>query len=370
MIVATRSNAIYSSPRIEKYLNFYDNNNVNYLVVGWDRKGENLERKNTVYYKKKGGYNVGGFHAVANRLGWMFFLFKILLKNKKSITAIHACDLDTAFPATIFKKILKKEVKVIFDVCDWFSATLSNQNKFVLKVFIWMEKYTTKHTDEVIICEPERIEQIPFVLKKKELILPNIPTFEDTNFLNKNEEYKFHNNNITFSYVGGFGKERFIDELLDVAERKYINLLIAGYGDVEIEKRCEILSNTSNVKYFGKVEYKKGLNIMYNSDVIYAMYCKSNPNNIYAAPNKFYESMMLGRPILSTKGISISHKIEKYNIGYIIDESTDDLIYLIESLSKKDLFQKGENASLLWRDSFQFYTADFLNHTYRNLLNI
>lgn len=80
------------------------------------------------------------------------------------------------------------------------------------------------------------------------------------------------------------------------------NLLIAGYGAKEIEERCINLNEKDNIIYFGKVVYDQGLNIMYNGDVIYAMYCKTNPNHIFAAPNKYYEAMLLAKPIISTKG--------------------------------------------------------------------
>ena len=73
----------------------------------------------------------------------------------------------------------------------------------------------------------------------------------------------------------------------------YVNLLIAGFGDDRIERRCIEMSARENIKYFGTVSYEQGLHISYNSDIIYAMYCKTNPNHIYAAPNKYYEAMLL-----------------------------------------------------------------------------
>ncbi|MFA6572452.1 MAG: capsule biosynthesis protein CapK [Bacteroidota bacterium] len=369
MIVATRSNGIYSSPRIEKYIDFYEDNHMEYLIVGWDRNNKKLIRNDTIFYTKKSGHNVGGFKAAFDRVHWMLFLFKILFKNRKKINTIHAFDLDTAFPAILFKLIIRKNIVVIFDVCDWFSATLYKQNKIIIQIFKLMERLTIKYADEVIICEPERIEQIPYKLNKEEIIVPNIPSFKDLSFLKINDEYKFMNGKITLSYVGGFGAERFLDELFDIAEKGLINLLIAGYGDAKMEQRCGQLNNLDNVKYFGKVDYQLGLNIMYNSDLIYAMYCKSNPNHVYAAPNKYYEAMMLHKPILSNLGISISNKILNQQIGYVINESLPELEELVLSLKKEEMSQKGENAGRLWDNHYRTYTSDFLNTTYQRILN-
>ena len=148
------------------------------------------------------------------------------------------------------------------------------------------------------------------------------------------------------------------------------NLLIAGYGSKEIEDKCKELSILSNIKYFGKVDYKIGLNIMYNSNIIYAMYSKSNPNHFYAAPNKYYEAMMLGKPIISTKGINMERKILDNNIGYIIEESSEELINLINSLSLDDIQEKGKAANLLWENKYKNYTSKFLNEEYIDLIKV
>lgn len=369
MIILTRSNGIYSSPRIEKYIDFYENRNIDYLVVGWDRVSDSLKRKKTIYYRKKSGYNVGGIKAAMDRFKWMYFLLKIYYTYRKNLTTIHAFDLDTAFPSCLFKTLFKKNVSVIFDVCDWFSANLYNQRKFMLWIFKQMERFCIKHSDEVIICEPERIEQIPYKLNRPELIVPNIPSFTDMSFLHYDDKYQFNDQNVTFAYVGGFSKFRMLDELLNIAEKGKINLLIAGYGIPEIELRCKELSTQSNIRYFGKVDYRDGITIMYNSDIIYAMYSKSNPNHYYAAPNKYYESMMLGKPILSNKNISLGDKIIKNDIGYAIDENEADLLNFILNINREDLRIKGENAHILWKEKFMSYTSIFFNTTYSKIIS-
>lgn len=368
MILITRANSIYSSPRIEKYIDFFELREIDYLVVGWDRLNQNLKRKNTIYFKGKSGYSIGGIRAAFNRFRWMVFLMKVFLKNKNNVTLIHAFDLDTAFPATFFKMLFNKKVEVIFDVCDWMSATLYNQNKIILYIFKKMEAYTIRHSNEVIICEPERIEQIPYKLEKEEIVVPNIPSFDDTSFLYRDEKYEFNNNKITLSYVGSFAKGRNLDELLEATKSLQFNLLIAGYGSSEIEGKCKVLSSQTNVKYFGKVDYKVGLNIMYNSDIIYAMYSKSNPNHFYAAPNKYYEAMMLGKPIISTKGINMERKIKDNKIGYVIEEASEELTTLIDTLSYRDIQNKGETALSLWQTKFKDYTSSFFNEKYTDLI--
>lgn len=367
MIGILRCNSIISDSRAKKYIDFLEKNNIEYRVLGWDRTNENVELKNTDFYKKKSGYNVGGFKAAKDRVAWMYYIIKYLKKTK--FETIHACDLDTAFPAIVYKLFFNKKVNVIFDVFDWYSDTLNNQNAIIRLAFKFMERITTKHSDHIIICEKERIKQIPYKLKKEALVLPNIPSFPNINFLHKETEYQFNNNLPTLTYVGGFIEDRCLSELLKLAEDQHINLLIAGFGSQRLVDECKRLNDQyDNIKYFGKVEYKTGLNIMYNADILYAMYSKICPNNIFAAPNKYYETMMLGKPIISTKGIILEEKIIDNNIGYIVEENYNDIVNLIKSLKNEDLIIKSKNAKSLWDNTYVNYTENFLQETYLKII--
>ena len=366
MVLIIRSNAISNDPRVKKYISFLDSNNMEYNVLGWDRNGNNLEYKNCIFFRKKAGYNVGGLKAAWNRVLWMWFCYRQISKIKPAF--IHGCDLDSAFPAAMYKVIRNHKAKLLFDVFDWFSATLYNQPKIVTSAFKWMEKFTSKHSNNIIICEKERLAQIPYNISSKVDVLPNIPMIgKETSFKYKDESLSFSNDNVTVSYVGGLYNERFLDELFDVAEKGIINLLIAGYGDSRLENRCKQLSKLENVKYFGGVPYEQGLHISYNSDIIYAMYCKTNPNHIYAAPNKYYEAMLLGKPIITTKGTIVGDKVKVEDLGFVVEENKEHLIELLKSLSldKNIWIAKGNKAKLLWDTKFKDFTSSFLKTRYR-----
>lgn len=368
MLLIIRSNSISLDSRVNKYIHFLDTNDIPYHVLGWDRTGTSDSLKNTTFYKKRCGYNIGGMKAAYYRICWMLFCFKFLVKNRLEYDIIHGCDLDSTFPAIVYKMLVNKSSHIIFDVFDWFSATLYNQSSFIKKVFAMMEYFSIKYSNIVIVCEEERKEQIPYNIEDKLLILPNIPYFpDDIDFLFIDPKYQFENNKITLSYVGGFYNERFLMELLELAESGLVNLLIAGYGDSEIEKHCVRTSHLPNVYYAGKVDYKEGLKLMYNSDAIYAMYCKSNPNHIYAAPNKYYEAMFLSKPIISTCGTIVGDKIEKNNIGYVINENSNELLALLQSLKIDDLHKKGEKAFSMWNRAYKNYTQNFMVSFYQRL---
>ena len=371
MVYLIRCNDIVSDPRAMKYIHYLRKQGHDFKLVGWDRDNKEEATPETLYYKKKAGHNVGGMKAAFNRIGWMRYVLRQLRQIPKGKVFLHCCDLDAAFPAAIYKKFFNRDAFILFDVFDWFSASMSNQNLIIREAFLWMEKVSMKWTDHYLICEPEREEQFPCKVDENKLsILPNIPYFEDDSFLRKDKGFTFSNSLPVFSYVGYFSNERCIDEIISLAGEGKINLLIAGYGSESIEQHLQELHNCANIKYFGKVKYADGLRIMYNSDIVYAMYSKVIPNHIYAAPNKYYESMFLGKSIFTTQGTIVGDKVLKNGLGYVSEESKDEILGTINKIKHDEMGKKGEYAHKLWESTFSAYTENFMKTTYEQLISL
>ncbi len=370
MLLIICCDSIISNSRVLKYIDYLNNTKEPYHVLGWNRGNEQLPiNENISYYSKQFGYKTGGIRAIIGRLYWMSYVIRYLRRNKERFHVIHACDIDTAFPSVIFKIFFNRKVKIIFDIFDWASDNIASQKPILHYIISLMEKITAKNVDTIIICEQERINQIPFKINKDIIVLPNIPSFGDLSFLKKDEKYLFNNNLITLSYVGGFGEDRCLKELLQLVKNNVINLLIAGFGNKELQETCLSLSKThQNIKYFGKVPYNEALIIQYNADAIFAMYQKISKNNVFAAPNKYYEAMMLGKAIISTKGIILEPKIIANDMGYVVDESYSDIEYLIKTINQKDLKTKGNNARCIWERKYSSYINSFMTNTYSMLI--
>ena len=364
MVIIIRCNNILSDPRAMKYVKYLRQTGKEYLLIGWDREGNQENIPNTICYKKKAGFNVGGFKAVRDRIGWMWFVYKSLIKFAPHNAVLHGCDVDSAFPAACYK-FTHHSARLIFDVFDWFSSSLANQSTFIKRVFSFMERFTLCKSDYVIICEEERKEQIQFSIKDDIIsILPNIPYFETESFL-KSTTFNWTNPSLLcFSYVGGLVSFRCLNELISIAQKGMINLAIAGYGRKELEEKLSSLKDCPNIKYFGKVKYEDGLNISFNSDIMFAMYSVEIPNHVYAAPNKYYEAMFLGKPILTTRGTIVEKKVLTNNIGYVTGETEKEIVETIERISKEDAKEKGMIARQLWELHYRSFTEDFMENDY------
>ena len=368
MIVFIRCNDIISDSRARKYLDFYDKNGIEHRIIAWDRLGNSQPLPNAIYCPSRSLYNQGGIAAIKDRLKWMWFILRTLFSLHDDLR-IHACDLDAAFPAAIYKIFSRRKNFLLFDVFDWISDTLYNQGAIVMKAFAFMEWLSVKEADHIVICEPERIRQIPYDITGRYSVLQNIPSFTSDDFLHDDSACHFDNGHLTLAYVGGLITDRCLDELIDGAAAGHYNLNIAGYGDGHFTSKLEGLADCPYIKYYGKVAYTDGLRIMYNSDIVYAMYSKRNPNHLFAAPNKYYEAMFLGKPLITTDGIIIADKVKENGFGYNIGESLQELISLVDSLTATDVKSKAATAARLW-PRYKSATAQYLSTTYSALMAI
>ncbi len=362
MIVLIRCNDIISDSRAKKYLDFFEKEKIDYRIIAWDRLGNSKHLDKAVYCPAKSKYNQGGMAAIIDRLKWMWFILKTLFSFHDDLR-IHACDLDAAFPAAVYKMLSSRKNFLLFDIFDWISDTLYNQGKVVALAFRFMEWLSVKQADHIIICEPERIRQIPYSIEGRYSVLQNIPSFSSSDFLYKDEKFLFNNQLLTLVYVGGLVIDRCLEELIEGAAKGFYNLNIAGYGAPELLALLEKNKDCPHIHYYGKVAYTDGLRIMYNSDIIFAMYSKRNPNHLFAAPNKYYEAMFVGRPIITTNGIIVADKVRELGFGYGIDENLNSLVQLIQKLTPEDIREKKEKAATLWQQ-YQSATEDYLNNTY------
>lgn len=328
-VIILRSQDIFSDSRVLKYEDWYKRNNIFYRIVGWDRQGKSLQRENTDYYRGIAGFQQGA-KGILGRIKWDYFLLRYLLANRKKYRIVHACDFDTVIPALIMKCFGKK---VIFDIFDWFSDEVKTGKWYIDKPINFLEKISARTADLVIICEEGRLEQMG-VRPAKWLVIPNIPSFTELSSVESKESLP-EDGFIKIAYVGGLVENRGLRELIDVVPLfPQIKLTVAGYGSTDISNYIKKAAGKyNNIKFLGKIEYKTALQIMQQADLLYAMYYLENPNHKFAAPNKFYESIFLHKPIITTQGTLVGNMVKKNHSGFVIGEGATALENLFRRLS-------------------------------------
>jgi glycosyltransferase involved in cell wall biosynthesis len=120
-----------------------------------------------------------------------------------------------------------------------------------------------------------------------------------------------------------------------------------------------------NINYYGMINYEEALNVYSKSDIMYAIYDPSVPNHRYSAPNKVYEAMMHGKPIVVAKDTSVDDIVRKDNMGFIIEYDKNDF----ESV----LYQISNNPSILkeyCRNAYEAYEKYSWEEMKKRIINI
>jgi glycosyltransferase involved in cell wall biosynthesis len=130
---------------------------------------------------------------------------------------------------------------------------------------------------------------------------------------------KVSSNNLVIAYIGLLQRERGIFEMIDVVRNHpEWKLVLGGYG-AEEEEIKEKIKGLGNVEFLGRVPYEKALEVYASSDVMFATYDPRIPNHRYSSPNKLFEAMMLGKPIIVARNTGMDKIVEKYGLGFVVE---------------------------------------------------
>lgn len=331
--VVLRSNPVRPDPRVEKEIRCMSAIMDSILVLCWDRNSDistiEINKMNycNIRYERIGIKSIFGGGIKKNLIPLLKFqinLFLCLLKNRKQYDIIHACDFDTAFIAVLVKVLLRK--KLVYDIFDYYVDAF-NVPKRLKSLISYLDDFVMEHADKIIICLENRIEQIKKRPNPDIVVIHNTP---ERKLIKVNKVNK--TNKVKLVYVGVLQKGRLLEEMLDIAiNDSELELHIAGFGILS-DKIENIARNNENIKFYGKVSYDKTLELEANCDIITAIYDPSIPNHRYAAPNKFYEALMLGKPLIVVENTGIDKIVNKYKIGSVITYSREGLEEGIKSI--------------------------------------
>lgn len=327
-VVFLRSNSVMPDPRVEKEVSSLASIGHEVQIVGWNR--EKSKKRFSLGDKELDGIVVpitwinikakfgGGFkNNLLPLIKFQISLLLWLIKHRKNFDIIHACDFDTVIPAFICSKIFNK--KLVYDIFDYYVDAFSVPIK-LKRIIEKIDIYIMNKVDAVIIVNESRLEQIKKSKPKELLIIHNSP---------KKKKYEICKNlsskpkRIRFAYVGILGEGRMLKEILNVfIKNNNIELHIGGFGELE-EYIYECSRKSDNIKFYGRLEYDRVIKLESECDILFAIYDPRVTNHRYASPNKLYEAMMLGKPIIVCENTGIDELIKKKKIGEVIEFSEE-----------------------------------------------
>lgn len=308
-VIFTRSNSVSTDPRVERAMRCLRSAGYRCTALGWARERAEKEAPKPAGLDVRRFYFPGRFGAgvgnVAGLLAFNAWLLYMHLKGRPQV--IHAVDLDTVLPALAARLLLKN--RVVYDVADWYadSRKVGPFRALVHRV----EQWVCRRADLVVLAHEERLRQVgPGV--RRWAVMYNTP--ED---LGPPEWDRTEPGEAYFAYVGVLQPDRGIPQIVAAASTAKARVVIAGFGPLTefCRRRAEV---AAAVDFRGQVSHREALTLQRHALAVLALYDPGVRNNRLAAPNKLFEAMMLGRPVITSSGTLAGEIVEREGIGLTV----------------------------------------------------
>lgn len=352
-IAYMRTASIYDDSRATKEIIALVQAGFSVIVIGWakDEGAEEMCKKclpthnlelHLYRHYLEGGIGIKGLPFL---VGYMKFAYSLLKVRRNEISIVHACDLDAGIPAHYFCTKFKK--KLIYDIYDYYIDT--HYVPFFLKDIVEKKEISCINDANVtIICTEERKAQITKAMPQKLVIIHNSPDIEDID-VSQDDKYDY-------AYCGVLSEGRLLREIIELyKENTEKRVAVAGSGNlIDMIKTAD--RQFSNLKYIGKLSYREVLEVEVKTKVLSAIYEPSIRNHQLCAPNKFYEALALGKPVIVCRGTGVDKIVEKENIGIVINYNAQDFFQALNTLLKDadKRILMGRNAKRLYEQRYKW----------------
>ena len=288
----------------------------------------------------------------------------------REVDVIHCNDLNT-LPVGLLIKLVGKDVKVVYD-CHEYETEISGLKGFEKKIKRILEGFLIRFVEQVITVsdsiadEYVRLYNIP----KPHLVL-NCPPYQDVATYNIfRETLGIRNDQNIFLYQGGLSKGRGIEILLEAFEKVCSDknvLVCMGYGP--LENLIEEKSRRSNNIYFHLAVSPQVL-LEYTSSADYGIlfYEDTCLNHRYCSPNKIFEYMMAGLPVLVSNLYEMKRLVEAHQVGIVAGENSVQSFKQAVEISINQNYGKTVASVKKAREFFCWETQEkILKEVYRDL---
>ena len=338
-IIISVTNDLSTDQRVKKVCGTLNSMNYDILLIGRKRP-TSLELKRPYRTKRmKLIFNKGAlFYAEFN-----IRLFILLIFSKVDI--YHANDLDTLL-ANYLAAIIRRK-PIVYDSHEYFTGVPEIQNKkLVKKVWQTIEQFIFPKLKHIITVNQSIAQLYKEEYNKDLRILRNAPNkIETLKLKSKSELNIVEDKDIIITQGAGININRGIEELVEAMQ--YLNnvcLIIIGDGDVipQLKKRVLELKLENSIIFKGRMPYQEMMQYTQHAKLGLTIDKDTNTNYKYSLPNKLFDFIHAGIPILASKIIEVEKIIKKYQIGLFINnhEPTHIANQIKYALDNKELMSE------------------------------
>lgn len=245
-------------------------------------------------------------------------LFWYLIFHKVDVLVSN--DLDTLLPNFLVSKL--KGAELVYDSHEIFCEVPELQNN-PMKKNIWkrLERWIFPRLKHVFTVNDSIAKIYSEEYKVPVKVIRNIPPLANQRKLKPSTKQELgipQNKKVIVLQGAGINIDRGAEEAVDAMQ--YVTdavLMIVGSGDVIalLHQMVKKLNLTEKVIFVGKVPFEKLLQYTHHADLGLTLDKDTNINYRYSLPNKLFDYIHAGVPVLASEVVEIKKIIDEYKVG-------------------------------------------------------
>lgn len=265
-------------------------------------------------------------------------LFFYLLFHRTNLLVSN--DLDTLLANYCVSKF-KPGARLVYDSHEYFTEVpeLVNRPK-VQKVWEGIEHWIFPKLQTIYTVNESIADMYKTKYKKDIKVVRNVSPIWKSDKLPSKKELGIPENTFVIIMQGaGINVHRGAEEAVEAM--KHIEnavLMIVGDGDVvsQLKQYVNDYDLQNKVLFFGKRPYNEMMAFTSHADVGLTLDKPNNINYRFSLPNKVFDYIHAGTPIISTKLVELEKIITKHNVGLLIEDLSSESLTEKINLLKSD----------------------------------
>lgn len=319
-----------------------------------NRREEIIDGITVVYLRE--GYNQE--MSISTRLkAFLGFVWKSIteVRKQKGIDLVIATSTPLTVGITALYMKWFKKVPYLFEVRDLWPEVPIQMGAFksplIVKPTRWFEKTIYKNAKHVIALSPGMQDGVTkYISKEKTSMIPNMAKIDEFWSREKDRQLewklKLNPNSFKIIHFGSLGLANGAETIIESAkllkDDYSVEFLFVGGGATEKKLMNECIKyQLNNVKFLGRFPMKETSEIVNLSDVSIVSF-KDLPILYTNSPNKLFDSLSAGKPIIVNSAGWTKEMVESHNCGYYVDPNrAEDLVEKILYLKENpDIVKK------------------------------
>ena len=318
-VVLSVTNDLYTDPRVDKVCNFLTRNGFDVTLVG-RRYGDSATLAPRAYktHRLRLLFRKGAFFYAEYNIRLFFYLlfhhFDLFVAN----------DLDTLLPNFFISKLKRK--RLVYDSHEYFCGELSIADRpFVKRVWKSIERFCFPKLKDVITVSQSIVDQYEQEYGIRPHLVRNIPPKATPPVTETRVSLQLPEDKTIIILQGngineGRGGEELVEAMPFVDEKAVF--LIVGNGTVisQLKERVKDLQLEHRVRFVSRVTPEMLYNYTYLSDIGIALDRDLSMNLRFSLPNKLFEYIKAGTPVVVSNLIERARIVGQYRVGLIVED--------------------------------------------------